>query len=109
MNEITHSPVLQALERLQTMSADEEVRRLAFVRERAIADEASALRHARKEGVREGRQEGEASLLERQLTRKFGPLSEAWLQRLRTASASSLETWAMKVLEARSLDEVLEP
>jgi hypothetical protein len=48
--------------RIRELSADEEARRLAFVRERALRDEVSfindAERRGRREGRREGRQEG---------------------------------------------------
>lgn len=66
-----------------------------------------ALQEGRQEGRREGRQEGEFSLLSRQLTRRFGPLPEATVNRLKHASLDELELWADRVLDAASLDEVL--
>jgi len=54
----------------------------------------------------EGRQEGEATVLLRQLTRRFGPLGEVMTQRIRDASLSELEQWADNILDAHSLDEV---
>ena len=63
MSEIEHAPIREALNRVRRLSADEEARRLAFVRERALHDEVSLLREAREEGeqigMRKGRQEGE--------------------------------------------------
>ncbi|MCC2597560.1 DUF4351 domain-containing protein [Pusillimonas sp. MFBS29] len=44
----------------------------------------------------EGRQEGEAMLLQRQLIRKFGPLSESVQQRLKAATPAELEAWSFK-------------
>ena len=41
----------------KALSADEEARRQAFVRERALHDEVSFLNEARREGRQEGRQE----------------------------------------------------
>ncbi|HEY9279758.1 MAG TPA: DUF4351 domain-containing protein [Eoetvoesiella sp.] len=58
------------------------------------------------EGRVEGRVEGEASLLQRQLTRKFGPVPEALQQRIQTATLVQLETWSLNILDASSLDEV---
>lgn len=58
MTRISYPPVRQALQQLQALSADDETRRLAFVRERALRDEISALQGARDEGRQEGRQEG---------------------------------------------------
>ena len=45
---------------LRELSADEQVREEARRREKRLHDEATALNHARKEGVAEGRAEGEA-------------------------------------------------
>ncbi len=50
MADIAHKPVKDAMERVRQLSADEEARRLAFVRERALHDEASLLWEAREEG-----------------------------------------------------------
>jgi len=59
MANIAYQPVQDALEKLKTLSADEEAQRLAFVRERALHDEASLLRDAREEGKEEGIEIGE--------------------------------------------------
>jgi len=45
-------------------------------------------------------------LLQRQLVRRFGLLSQAMVQRLNTATTDDLEHWADRVLDAHSLDEV---
>lgn len=54
----------------------------------------------------EGRQEGEALLLERLLSRKFGPLPDATQQRIRQASTAQLEAWSLNLLTADSLAQV---
>ncbi|QDQ88556.1 DUF4351 domain-containing protein [Alcaligenaceae bacterium SJ-26] len=54
----------------------------------------------------EGRQEGEALLLARQLTRKFGPLSEDVQQRIRQAGTLQLEAWSINLLDAETLEAV---
>ena len=59
-----------------------------------------------REGIAEGRVEGERMVLERQLRRRFGPLSSAVAERLHNASASDLEAWADNVLDARAMDDV---
>lgn len=69
----------QALARIRSFSADAETQRLAFVRERALRDQRSELLGAREEGIAQG----EATILERQLRRRFGPVSEATRTRLR--------------------------
>jgi len=62
------------------------------------------------EGVAEGRKEGlhqgQAIILHNQLTHRFGPLSEHIQQRLNDASSEELESWALNLLDAASLDEV---
>jgi len=55
MATIDHTPIKQAVNRIRQLSADEEAKRLAFVRERALHDEASLMYDAREEGREEGR------------------------------------------------------
>ncbi|NMG17758.1 Rpn family recombination-promoting nuclease/putative transposase [Aromatoleum bremense] len=70
---------------------------------------ASGRVEGRMEGRMEGRAEGEARVLERLLTRRFGPLP-AWAEaRLSTAGEAELEQWTDAVLDAASLIEVLGP
>ena len=61
-----------------------------------------------QQGMRQGRVEGERVVLERQLRRRFGPLSPPIAQRLHGASAADLETWAENVLDADTLDDVFD-
>ncbi|EIC23709.1 Rpn family recombination-promoting nuclease/putative transposase [Thiorhodovibrio frisius] len=58
MAAVAHEPVNQAMNRIRQLSADEEARRLAFVRERALRDEVSFLNEAKREGLQEGLQTG---------------------------------------------------
>lgn len=62
---------------------------------------------ARKAGRQEGRKEGEALLLQRLLGKRFGPLPSAIVERIASASATQIETWGERVLDAASLEEVL--
>ena len=64
MAEIKHGPVQEAVSRVRALSADEEERRLAFVRERALHDEATLLREAREEGREEERRATARNLIE---------------------------------------------
>lgn len=48
-------------------------------------------------------------LLLKQLGRRFGPLSSLTRARVATASIEQLDLWAERVLDASTLDEVLEP
>jgi len=59
-----------------------------------------------QEWMEQGMQRGEAKLLRRQLTRRFG-LLPSWVdQRLEQAGEAELEAWADRVLECGSLEEV---
>ncbi|MDR5865087.1 hypothetical protein QC758_19205 [Halomonas campisalis] len=58
MAKVAHEPVKRAMSRIRELSADEEARRLAFVRERALRDEVSFLNEAKREGLEEGEQRG---------------------------------------------------
>jgi len=59
-----------------------------------------------EEGRKEGRKEGEMIVLERQLTRRFGPLPESLQVRLHSATTEQLEHWADQILEAARLEDV---
>jgi hypothetical protein len=54
------------------------------------------------------RAEGEARVLVRLLTRKFGAVPAAVQQRIDTASLEQIETWCDRVLDATTLDEVFD-
>ena len=58
--------------------------------------------HFRQEGL----QEGERTVLERLLQRRFGTLSPEITEKLSVASSVDLENWAENVLDAKTLDEV---
>ena len=56
MNE--NEEIKEAMNELEEMSKDEELRRVAELREKAIRDEANIREHAREEGIIEGKMEG---------------------------------------------------
>jgi len=58
------------------------------------------------EGFKKGRHQGASSILERQLTERFGPLSQAAQKKLARASEEQLEAWSVAILEAQSLKQV---
>ncbi|WP_404375238.1 Rpn family recombination-promoting nuclease/putative transposase [Vreelandella aquamarina] len=98
MANVAHEPVKKAMSRIRELSADEETRRLAFVRERALRDEVSLLNDARREEAQR--------ILQRLLTKRFGDLPEWVIQKLETANAQQLEGWTDEILVANSLDEL---
>jgi hypothetical protein len=60
----------------------------------------------RREGRREGQREGEAALLRRQLLRRFGPLPDWAEQRIGAADVDAIDEWGLRLLDARSIEEV---
>ena len=58
---------------------------------------------------RQGRLEGMTRALQRQLTRRFGPLPTEVIARFATATVEDIENWADRLLDAQSLDEVFRP
>jgi hypothetical protein len=60
----------------------------------------------RAEGEAKGRTVGEATLLSKQLTLKFGALDDSTVQRLQGASTTDLERWAERILTANAIDDV---
>lgn len=64
MANIAHEPVKKAMNRIKQLSADEETRRLAFVRERALRDEVSFINDAELRGIEKGRENVAQKLIE---------------------------------------------
>jgi predicted transposase YdaD len=62
----------------------------------------------REEGREEAIGQGEARVLLRLLTLKFGALPEAVRVRVESADAETLLHWSERVLSAQTLDEVLQ-
>jgi hypothetical protein len=55
----------------------------------------------------EGEEKGQQRLLQRQLEHRFGKLPKWARTQLAAANAELLETWGLKLLEAKSLEEVM--
>lgn len=98
MANVAHEPVNKAMSRIRELSADEETRRLAFVRERALRDEVSLLNDARREEAQR--------ILQRLLFKRFGELPEWTIQKLEAADAKQLEAWTDEILVVGNLDEL---
>jgi hypothetical protein len=60
----------------------------------------------KREGKLEGKLEGETSLIERQLTRRFGPPNAETQARLKAATLEQIEQWAENILDATTLEDV---
>ena len=62
-----------------------------------------------EKGIVKGIAKGEALVLQRLLTKRFGPLPADAVQAISTASTEQIGTWLDRLFEARSLDEALRP
>jgi hypothetical protein len=58
-------------------------------------------------GLERGRQEGERLLVMRQISQRFGPVAPALRKRIEALPPARLEKVALRLLDARSLDELL--
>jgi len=66
------------------------------------------IQEGRQEGRQEGQREEAAELLRRQLACRFGPLP-AWAEvKLKDATTATLESWAIRILTAQTLDAFFE-
>lgn len=59
--------IKEAMDELEKISKDKELRRIAELREKAIRDEKNGLRHAREEGMKEGIKEGMKQGMEKKI------------------------------------------
>jgi len=59
-----------------------------------------------KQGIEQGVEQGMARLLTLQLTQRFGTVSRAVRNRIRKADGKNLDTWAIRLLHAQTIDEV---
>ena len=62
-----------------------------------------------EKGIVKGIAKGEALVLQRLLTKRFGPLPADAVQAISTASTEQIGAWLDRLFEARSLDEALRP
>ncbi len=60
-----------------------------------------------QQGRKEGRVEGQAAILLGLLAKRFGPVPAAMKKRIVSAGERELQTWALRVLDAASLEDVL--
>ena len=66
------------------------------------------LAEGRAKGRAEGRAEGQAAILLGLLAKRFGPVPAAMKKRIVSAGERDLQTWALRVLDAASIEDVLD-
>ncbi|MEM6591275.1 MAG: Rpn family recombination-promoting nuclease/putative transposase [Cyanobacteria bacterium P01_C01_bin.73] len=75
-------------------------------REMFIHDQRNAIKRALNQGRKEGREEGERSLILRQLARQVGPLPDSVRSQLNQLSVESLAALGEALLDFENLDDV---
>ncbi|MEG2936540.1 MAG: Rpn family recombination-promoting nuclease/putative transposase, partial [Clostridium sp.] len=94
--------IKEVLDVLYQISGDSQTVILAELREKAIKDEVSRLQGAKDEGI----SEGASKLLIKQLTKKFGILSNEILESIKHLSLDSLEKIADDIFDITSLNDL---
>ncbi len=69
----------------------------------------AGLQAGMQKGIEQGIEKGEALVLQKQLTKRFGPLPADRSAQIGAASAAQIDVWVDRVLDAQSLDEVFRP
>jgi predicted transposase YdaD len=64
------------------------------------------IRQGLDQGIRQGLDQGQASLLSIQLTKRFGALPPEVEEKLRSGHSEQLKRWALRLMDAPTLDEV---
>ncbi|HAR59873.1 MAG: hypothetical protein ACJAZ5_002863 [Alloalcanivorax venustensis] len=64
------------------------------------------VRQGVEQGIEQGRLDGERALVLRLIQRRFGEVPPSVHKRLQSARQHQLETWADRVLDADSLDDI---
>jgi len=89
----------------QELFEEEDTAMLAqYIREKGFQE---GLVKGKLEGELKGKLEGKCALLERLLTRRFGPLPAWAKEQLTSATDAQLDNWAERILDAQTLQEVL--
>jgi len=92
--------VRTALDKLETLSNDDEARRLAFARERALLDERSRLKDAHDEGWEEGLQKG------REEGKQEGRIEALHLTASNLIQATTLDDTAIAAITGLGVDDI---
>ena len=62
-----------------------------------------------QQGIEKGIEKGEALVLQKLLTKRFGTLPPEVVGQISVASVQQIDTWIDRVLDAESLDSVFAP
>ncbi|MBF0109861.1 MAG: PD-(D/E)XK nuclease family transposase, partial [Magnetococcales bacterium] len=105
-DDFTARGLKKAKERLDVLQLPETERRAYERYQEELHDQASFVLSTYGAGKWEGRQEEAASMLLKQMRRKFGQTPDWVTEKVKAASLELIETWGESVLFANSVDEV---
>jgi hypothetical protein len=77
-----------------------------FEKEKTMQYVSSIERIGFKKGKQQGMQQGESTMLLRQMERKFGQVSEEVKQKIEEADSGTLLEWGEKIISASTIDDV---
>ncbi|MDX8414491.1 MAG: DUF4351 domain-containing protein, partial [Mariprofundales bacterium] len=77
-------------------------------REIFIQDQRGALSLAKKQGLEEGMQKGEAGMLLRQMRLKFGGLTPSTIAIVQAADIAQLQAWSEQIFSATTVEALLQ-
>ena len=98
------------------LGLDTELKQTRFYQEIAEEERQAGIKEGMEKGIEKGMEKGlylgnlkgEAAVLQRLLTKRFGPLSKTIQTRLDTATLEQLQRWTDRVLDAPSLVSIFE-
>ncbi|MBN8449598.1 MAG: DUF4351 domain-containing protein [Candidatus Accumulibacter sp.] len=96
---------IEQLERNRTMPYITSVERIGIEKGMQQGMQ-QGIQQGMQQGMQQGIRQGESALLERQLTRRFGPPSAETVARLQAGTVEQLEQWAENILDATTLEDV---
>ena len=106
----SEDPVMTtAKQTLEQLSRDPATHRLARERADAVKLYEMDLAATRAEGRAEGEARGKAELLLKLLGLRFGTTSEPTRAQVEAATVEQLDSWAERVLTAKTLEEIFAP
>jgi hypothetical protein len=88
------------LREMLTEVVPQKAERLMSIAEQCVAE-------GRAEGIVQGRFEGRVELILHMMTKRFGPVPDAYRRKIMGGTLEELDAWADALLEAKTLDEVL--
>ncbi len=92
----------------QTLKQIEEERKVQFITTPERVGRMEGFKEGLETGIQKGLKEGEATILIRQLQRRFGQIPPKYLAQIQQSDVDTLLMWCERVLDATTLEEVFD-